>query len=210
MIKYIFFDNDGILVDTEKHFFRSTRDVLAIYGMELTKERFIELTLKGNEGGWRIARENSFSEEKIDEMRKERNLLYSSYMEGENLLIEGVEETLKQLKNNFSMGIVTSSRKNHFELIHGRTNILSFFNFVLTREDYVKSKPSPEPYLKALEISGCSREECVVVEDSERGLAAAYDAGIKCIVIPNHLTQGSDFSKAWKIIDRIEQLTCCL
>jgi HAD superfamily hydrolase (TIGR01509 family) len=206
MIKTILFDNDGVLVDTEKYFFESTKLILAKNGIELTEDKFIELTLIGNEGGWRLARDAGFSEEEIDQMRIERNQIYSKYLSGGKLLIDGAAKTLAELSRKYKLGIVTSSKKNHFDLIHRDTNILHYFSFVLTRQDYSKSKPSPEPYLKALEMSGCLAHECVVVEDSVRGLSASCGAGIKCIIIPNRLTLNCDFSKAWKTLKSIEEL----
>ncbi len=206
MIKYLFFDNDGVLVDTEKYFFEATRIVLAQNGIELTKEKFIELTLIGNEGGWRLARDMNMSEAKIDLMRKERNELYSEYLSKGNLLADGADEVIENLAAEYKLGIVTSSKKTHFDLIHKSTGILNYFSFVLTREDYTKSKPAADPYLKALETAGCAPDEAVSIEDSLRGLVSSNGAGIKCIIIPNELTAGSDFKDAWKIIDNIKQL----
>lgn len=210
MTKYIFFDNDGVLVDTEKHFFKATQIVLNKNGMEFTREKFIELTLIGNEGGWRIARDRGIAEEKIEEMRIERNILYASMLEQEQLVIDGVAETLYLLAGKYKMAIVTSSKKHHFDLIHKKSGLLKYFDFILTREDYSKSKPHPEPYLAALEKSGCEIDECLVVEDSLRGLISAGEAGIKCAVIPGALTAGCDFSKAWKVLSSIKELPSVL
>lgn len=206
MVKAVFFDNDGVLVDTEKYFFESTRQIMAKIGVELTEDKFIELTLIDNQGAWKYAREKNVSEEEINELRKERNLIYAQYLSVEKLIIPGVEEALKELSKRHKLGIVTSSKRNHFEIIHKSTNILHYFDFVLTIEDYSKSKPNPEPYLKAVELSGFSKDECIVVEDSERGLIAASEAGLKCIIIPNQLTMNCNFSKAWKVLGNIDQL----
>ena len=63
------------------------------------------------------------------------------------------------------------------------------------------SKPNPEPYLTALKKSGFNAEECLVVEDSPRGLASALAAGIRCLVIPNDLTRGASFTGAWRVLE---------
>jgi HAD superfamily hydrolase (TIGR01509 family) len=210
MLKTIFFDNDGVLVDTEKYFYQSTKIVLADNGIELTEEKFVEHTLVGNEGGWKIAREMNFTEAEIDKMRIERNKIYDRYLTSEKLLIEGVDKVLEVLSQKYNMGVVTSSKRIHFDTIHRNTGILKYFDFFLTREDYVKSKPSPEPYLKALELSKRKPDECLVVEDSERGLIAAYDAGIRCAVIPHALTEKCDFSKAWVRLNNIMELPALL
>jgi len=206
MIKAIFFDNDGVLVDTEKYFFISTQQIMAKIGIDLTEEEFIELTLIDNQGAWKYAREKNITEVEINKLRIERNEIYSHYLSTEKLIIPGVEEAVCKLSKKYKLGIVTSSKRDHFEIIHRPTNILHYFDFILTIEDYSKSKPDPEPYLKAVELSGFKRDECIVVEDSERGLIAASEAGLKCIIIPNHLTKNCNFSRAWKILENIDQL----
>jgi len=72
---------------------------------------------------------------------------------------------------------------------------------VLTREDYGKSKPNPDPFLTAIIRNGLQPEHCIIVEDSERGFAAAKAAGIRCIMIPNSLTKGGDFSGAYRVLN---------
>jgi HAD superfamily hydrolase (TIGR01509 family) len=104
------------------------------------------------------------------------------------------------------MGVVTSSRREHFEIIHAATGLLPYFDFVMTRENYIKTKPDPEPYLTAVKRCGLSPEDCVIVEDSERGLESAKAAGIKCIVVPHVLTKNSDFSGAWRVLDNIREV----
>ena len=104
------------------------------------------------------------------------------------------------------MGIVTSSRKDHFEIIHKQTGFLKYFDFIVTSEDVKNTKPDPEPYLKALELSGMKKEECIVVEDSERGLRAAIAAGLKCYIIPTELTKNSDFTGAEKVLNNIKEI----
>jgi HAD superfamily hydrolase (TIGR01509 family) len=104
------------------------------------------------------------------------------------------------------MGIVTSSRKEHFELIHQSSDLLKYFNFVLTGDDYTTFKPNPDPYLLAVKKSGFQKEECIAIEDSERGLRSAKSAGIGCIVIPTELTKTGNFSQADKILGNIKEI----
>jgi beta-phosphoglucomutase-like phosphatase (HAD superfamily) len=83
---------------------------------------------------------------------------------------------------------------------------LPYFHFVLTASDYTHSKPHPEPYLLAVERSGFRPEECLVIEDSERGLTAALAAGLRCIVVPNAFTRGSNFAGAYKVLESLTEL----
>ncbi|MEW6196593.1 MAG: HAD family phosphatase [Bacteroidota bacterium] len=206
MIKAIFWDNDGVLVDTEKLYFRACRDTFAKIGFDLTEELYTEYFLKRSEGTWHIAREMGFDEGTISELRKERNALYSKLLADETKVNDGVVETLEVLKRKVKMGIVTSSRKDHFNIIHQRTGLLKYFDFVVTSDECANTKPDPEPYIRALQKSGMNSDECIVIEDSERGLRSAMTAGLKCFVVPTKLTEKSDFTGAAKILSNAGEI----
>jgi HAD superfamily hydrolase (TIGR01509 family) len=139
-------------------------------------------------------------------LHNERNALYSTLLEPEHLVIDGVRDVLEGLNKKYVMGIVTSSQPDHFEIIHRRTGFLKCFQFVLTAKDFLHFKPHPEPYLLTIERSGFPAEECLVIEDSERGLTSAKEAGLRCIVIPNEFTRSSNFNGAYKVMDSLKEL----
>ena len=206
MIKAIFWDNDGILVDTEKLYFEANQITFRKIGIELTRELFIENFLIKAKGTWHLAREKGISENEIIKFRAERNDLYTNLIKNEAEVIKGVEDVLKMLHGKIKMGIVTSSRNDHFQLIHSSTGLTKYFDFVITSDDIENTKPDPEAYLKALELSGYPPEECMVIEDSERGLKAAIAAGLRCCVIPTELTFGGNFTGAYKVLKSITDL----
>lgn len=209
MIKGIFWDNDGILADTEPLYFRATREVLARFGVELTQQQFINISLKDGSSLFSLV-EDDLTTAELDTARQARNKRYAELLRQETRILPGVEETLETLHGRASMAIVTSSRPEHFALIHRHSGLLKYFDFVLTRDDYACSKPHPEPYLTALRRSGLRPEECRVVEDSERGLLAACRAGLRCIVIPGELTRAGDFSSAERILADIREVPAAL
>ena len=206
MIKAIFWDNDGVLVDTEHLYFLATQHVLATVGIPLTQEQYIDLFLVQGKGAWHVAADQGVSPSAIAQLRHARNTLYSTCLSQEPLLMAGVRDVLDALSGTYVMGIVTSSEPDHFALIHQTTGILPYFHFVLTASDYTHSKPHPEPYLSAVERSGRGPEECLVIEDSERGLMAAQAAGLRCIVVPSALTRGSNFAGASKVLESLTAL----
>ena len=200
MIKAVFWDNDGVLVDTEDLYFQASREVLANIGVKLTSELFIQISLKQGRSIFNLATAQGAKPEVIDRLRTARNRRYRELLRTGVRILDGVEEALGRLRGKVLMGVVTSSLKAHFDIIHTGTGLLPLFDFVLTREDYEKSKPNPEPFLTAATQNGLQLNECIIVEDSARGLAAARSAGIKCIVVPNRLTVSSDFSGAYRIV----------
>ncbi len=204
-MKAIFWDNDGVLVDTEHLYFAATREALRGLGHELTEAEFIHYSLRRGASCFDLAAERGVDPARIDAARLARNERYAESL-AETELIAGVHETLAALHGRVPMAVVTSSRPEHFALQHRGTGALRFFEFVLTNTDYTRSKPDPEPYLLAATRLGVAPEECLVIEDSERGCLAAARAGMRCAVVPRGLTARGDFSRAFRVLERVEQV----
>ena len=209
-IKAIFWDNDGVLVETEHLYFQATQHVLASAGIPLTEQDYLELFLVQGKGAWHLAEERGVAPGEIDRLRNERNALYADWLAQGPRVTSDIARVLGALHGKYVMGVVTSSRKDHFDLIHRGTGLLKYFDFVLTASDYRQVKPDPEPYLQAIERSGVSREACIAIEDSERGLASAKSAGIGCIVVPSLLTQGCDFVGADRVLGSVAEILTVL
>lgn len=205
MKKYILFDNDGVLVDTEYWYFKAGESALAEVGVSLDLNQYLNDMAAGL-GTWHQAALAGVGETTIERLRGIRNTHYKQYLRTEQIAIDGVIETLAALSLHVRMAIVTTSKRTDFDLIHAGRCITDFMDFVLTREDYVHSKPDPEPYLTALERFGATRAETLIVEDSARGLRSAVAAGIDCAVVHNTFTQTQDFTGATHRLDTLSDL----
>ena len=200
MVEAILWDNDGVLVDTECLFFESTRRTLATIGIQLSLEQFLDLSMRQGRSAFDLAIERGWPKEQVTQLKRERDLLYSEILRNQTRVLPGVTETLKALHGRMRMAVVTSSQRQHFDVMHADIGLTRYFEFVLAREDYGKTKPNPESYLLALERLGMGAKNCVAVEDSERGLAAARAAGLRCLVIPNEVTRRCSFQGATAIL----------
>jgi len=204
--KYIFWDNDGVLVDTERYYLQASREALAQTGTTLTDKQFATISLVEGRSIFDLAACRGISKKTINELRVWRNKRYAALLGEKDMTLTGVRGVLEALHGRIKMAIVTSSQKDHFDIIHSRTTFLPFFDFCLTREDYARSKPSAEPYLMALQKSGQLAQHAVVIEDSPRGLTAAKAAGLTCWVIPGQHTSEQDFPDADRILSSIEEV----
>ena len=202
----IFWDNDGVLVDTERYYLQASQEALASVGVLLSDEQFAKISLGEGRSVFELASSQGADSETINAIRLWRNQRYAQLLQGEMITVAGAKQVLEALFGKIAMAIVTSSQKYHFEIIHKRTGFLDFIDFCLTREDYIASKPSPEPYLLAQQRCGYKPEDILVIEDSPRGLAAAKSAGLSCWVIPANQTTAADFSSADKILRGIEEI----
>lgn len=195
MKKYVLFDHDGVLVDTEYWYYKAGERALAEIGVTLNLDQYLRDMNQGL-GTWVQARAAGVDEETISRRREARDAYYQEYLRTEAIEIEGVVEVLAELSKYVRMAIVTTSKRADFEVIHAKREIVQFMDFVLVREDYTLAKPHPEPYLTGLKRFGAVADETLVVEDSSRGLTSAVAAGIDCAVVYNDFTKGQDFSAA--------------
>jgi len=203
--KYILWDHDGVLVDTELWYYEATCKALAELGIIVDKKVYLDYMQDGK-SLWTIAYEKGFPENTITHQRKKRDAYYQDFLLNENIEIPSVEESLSTLRKKYPMAIVTTSKRKDFELIHRDRSIVKFMDFVLTVEDYKQAKPHPEPYLTALQKYGAVPDEAIVIEDSGRGLKSALGAGIDCIIIENAFTITHDFSSALMVLKSLSEL----
>lgn len=207
--KYILFDNDGVLVETEHLYYRANVEILKSMGVEIQESRYRDIMIKG-QSAFLLAEEKGFDAVTVENYRDKRNELYQHYLKTEDISIMGVTEVLQELKQKYEMCVITSARREDFDLLHQNRGIVDHMSFVLCSGEYKRSKPHPDPYLEGMQRFNATKEECIVIEDSQRGLESAYSAGIECVVVHNEFTVTHDFTHASCKIKKFEDLLTLL
>jgi carbonic anhydrase len=205
----ILWDNDGVLVDTERLYCEAARQVLETIGFALAPDTFARVSLAEGRSVFELVADR-LAPDAIEALRAERNRRYAAMLAGGVRVCDGVRECLAALHGRVRMGIVTGSRRDHFEVMHQATALRPYFEFAVTHDDYTRSKPHPDAYRTALAHAGLDPAACVAVEDSARGVAAAAAAGLRCVAVPNALTRAGDFSAAWRVLASVRELPACL
>lgn len=209
MLKAVFFDNDGVLVDTEHLYYAATRDVLAEVGAEVSEAQFVDISLRQGRSVFDLVRHRC-DDAAIERLRQRRNTRYAALLAAGVPPLDGIAEVLDALRPRTRLAVVTSSNPEHFDAIHAGSGLLPFFEFAITNRDYARSKPHPDPYLTALARAGCRPDEAVAIEDSERGLAAARAAGVRCIVVPRGMTRGGRFDGAHRVLASTREIVAAV
>lgn len=187
MIRAIIFDFDGLLVDTEIVSYEIYKELMEHLGYEFTKSEYA----RNYSGKTEIKNVNRLIETYHLPWTTEIGL--KKVLEVETRLLDqgvalkqGVKELLSFLKeNNYKTGIATSSTKDRAIKILKQHNIIDYFNSFVFGDEVEKGKPNPDIFLKACEKLGEKPENCLILEDSEAGIEAAYLANIPVICIPD-------------------------
>ena len=94
-------------------------------------------------------------------------------------LKQGALELLEFLKKNeYKTALATSAKKDRVKSQVNHAKINNLFDAIVCADDIVNSKPNPEIFLKAAEKVNVKPENCIVIEDSEAGIRAAFNAGM--------------------------------
>jgi HAD superfamily hydrolase (TIGR01509 family) len=206
-IKAVFFDQDGVIIDTERDGHRvSFNMTFKEFGFtdEWSVEYYHELLqiAGGKERMKHHWKTKGFSkpltEEEIDnlvkDMHKRKTALFVELIEtGKLPLRPGIHRFMKEaMEAGIKIGVCTTSNEKAAKAI--TEGILSDIKFeiVLAGDVVEKKKPDPEIYNLALSKLGLAPDEVFVVEDSKNGVKAAKASGAKVIVTTNGYTEKED------------------
>ncbi len=190
MIKAIFFDMDGVLIDSMQVHVKSWFKALDEYDLKPTEQELEELgglpfynTIKHFAKHVR----KDISEETVKEIYK---LKWHIFKDSEHLIKPfPIKENLHELKQSgIKLFVVTSSPRKAAQksLNNYFPNI---FEDVICVDDVENGKPHPDPYLRALKLSGFQKDECCIVEDAPLGVKAGISAGITTYAIETTLNK---------------------
>lgn len=184
----VFFDMDGLFVDSEPLWLESETEITAPYGYAWKDEDQIACL------GGPLSRVGEYMFEKCNHVESPTFFtntlidIQSAKLRGNTPLMPGASELLLQLKShNIPTGLVSASPRNIvnavLENLEGNP-----FPFSISSDDVLNTKPHPDAYLLAAEKVGAEITRCLVFEDSLTGVSAAKSSGAWLIAVP-HLVE---------------------
>ena len=216
MLRAIIFDCDGVIADTEPIHMDALRRVLAGEGISLTKEDYFAEYLALDD---RACFTKALSLDGLPDAQLRVNELIrikSQYVDkviaqGVQIL-PGVSEMICAAANHYQLAIASGALRCEIETIVGNAGLDHFFKVIVSAEDVLRSKPFPDPFLKALDLfNQCLNDtilpgECLVIEDSIHGIRAAHQASMRCLAVTNSYPK-EKLAEAELVIDTLEGLS---
>jgi HAD superfamily hydrolase (TIGR01509 family) len=190
-LEAVLFDFDGLLVDTETAAFESWRGVFTDHGHVLTAAEWLPNVGANPEPFDPRARLEelvgaALAWEVIDRRRRAFRRERCQPRDGaRDLVVEAAAWGLRT-------GLVSNSDRAWIDENLEATGLDLSFDVVVCWDDGLDPKPSPAPYLAALDQLGVAARSAIAFEDSPSGVAAATAAGIECVMVPNAMTSLAD------------------
>lgn len=177
--RYVLFDFDGVIADTEESNVKYLGKALAVFGVVITPEEQAQLVGMNDprilEKMLRRARPPVTLEQLLEERKRQGN----TYEDDPDLApTPGVIEFLHRLRAaGKRIALVSSTSARLILAALNRLGLTGFFDVIICGDMVSEKKPSPECYRKAMALLRARPEECVIVEDSPVGIRAGKAAG---------------------------------
>ena len=207
MIKAIIFDMDGLMIDSERVTFECYQERLKDMNLTMDEEFYKTLLGKPIKGIYQRFYDVYGNDFPIENVIQDVHQLMAERFETEGVPVKkGLVELLHYLKdNNYKTIVATSSNRDRVD------KITEFFDDSICGDEVTKGKPNPEVFLKSCQKLGVNVDEAIVLEDSEAGIQASYDANIKVICIPDMKYPEKQYEeKTFKILKDLTEVTVYL
>lgn len=213
MIKAIIFDMDGLMIDSERVTFECYQERLKDMNLTMDEEFYKTLLGKPIKGIYQRFYDVYGNAFPIQNVIQDVHQLMAERFETEGVPVKkGLVELLHYLKdNNYKTIVATSSNRDRVDKILSQAKITEFFDDSICGDEVTKGKPNPEVFLKSCQKLGVNVDEAIVLEDSEAGIQASYDANIKVICIPDMKYPEKQYEeKTFKILKDLTEVTVYL
>jgi HAD superfamily hydrolase (TIGR01509 family) len=199
----VIFDNDGLTLDTEHTWTRAESALYARYGTEFTLDHKREMLGTSGEKSALTMERHLGQPGRGDELRVELRELVHAELDGTGVEpMPGAIELIDAIRGSGTpIGLATNSGREFATRALRAAGIYEHFDAVVSAEDVERPKPAPDVYLAAAAAVGAAPEECVALEDSETGVAAAKAAGMTVIGVPSF--PGIDLDAADLVVESL-------
>lgn len=203
-IKAILFDFDGVLVDSMEENYLAWQIAFKKYGVKINRDDYFPFEgLQLLEVAEQISANYGLNGINYKEIIDEKERIFPLYYKFK--LFDGVEELVDNLKERKRLLAIVSA--GHKKRLFDTTphNFLRKFDYIVTGDEIKNGKPSPEPYITAMDGLKVSCKQCIVLENAPLGIRSAKNAGIYCIGICSTLDKKL-LNEADEIVEKFNNL----
>ena len=209
-LRGILFDFDGLVLDTETSEYLTVADAFADHGLELSREEWVGIIGTADHPHWTEMLETALgrpltNREEVLETRRAR---HHARISAEVVRPGVVDLATAAHDAGIGVAIASSSPLDWIEGHLTRLGIDHLFPVRATRDDvgHARTKPWPDLFLLAAERLGVDATGCVVLEDSEPGIAAGRAAGCATVAVPGGMTAHLGFESADLVIGSLADI----
>jgi HAD superfamily hydrolase (TIGR01509 family) len=202
MIRAIFFDFNGVIIDDERIHLKAYREVLRSEGVALSDQDYFGSLGMDDVAFVRAAfarAGRSLTDETLQAVIKREYELHREFIRDELPVSSGVVGFIKAAARHYQLGVVSMAVRSEIDQVLERAGLDKCFEVLVTAEQVTRHKPAPDSYQRALQLLNEKRRverklpllanECLVIEDAPPGIEAARAAGMRTMGITNTVSE---------------------
>lgn len=193
-LKLVIFDMDGLMFDTETIGEKCLKQAAKEFGYDIKPEFYRQLIgVNIHDHKLKVKAEfgDDYPTNKILALAKEIKMAY--FYEYGLPIKSGLKELIAYLKSvGIKIAVASSSSGDLIDEYLKLTKLENIFDYIISGDKVVHSKPNPEIFLKVVAHFGFNKEEALVLEDSTNGILASHNANIPVVCIPDMLENGPE------------------
>ncbi|MBV9802500.1 MAG: HAD family phosphatase [Solirubrobacterales bacterium] len=181
----VFFDQDGVLIDSEGAWDEARRAVVAENGGRWKDDATSAMMGMSSPEWSRYLRDElgvGLDPQEISDAVVAR--LLAGY-EQELPLLPGAVEAVRRIAARWPVGLASSANREVIDAVMAASGLADTFGVTVSAEEVAHGKPAPDIYLEAARRLGAEPARSAAVEDSSNGLRSAAAAGMLVVALPN-------------------------
>jgi beta-phosphoglucomutase len=204
MIRAIFFDFNGVIIDDERLQLQAYQTVMREHDIEFPEDWYFDALGMDDRTFVRAIFERArkpLKDEILESVLTAKTQLHREMIADELPLLPGIPTFLKAAARHFSLGLVSMANEIEVGYVFERARLAPLFSVVITAEHVSVCKPAPDCYRAGLRLLNEKRQqerqlpllpkECLAIEDSPPGIQAARGAGMRTVGVTNTVTEAA-------------------
>jgi len=184
--KAVIFDMDGVIVDSEPRHERAFHAVLEEIGYAGKHSlRFTDYVGRTDHVLWEDFVKAYQPPHTLEELLTMKRQKVVEIIREERPLFDGLPQLVEQLAAKVPLALASGSERPIVEEVLSLGGLRQWFQVTVSGSEITNGKPEPDIFLKTARLLGMDAADCVVVEDSRPGVAAARAAGMRVVAITN-------------------------
>lgn len=207
MIKAVIFDMDGLMIDSESASYIAFQRALKDFGGSYSEEENSEyIGITDLDGAADIVKRKKLKISKEELVERKQEYYLQSLKK--NIIVQpGLMDLLKNLKKRgIKTAIASSSQRQSIEIVIDKLKLKEYIDFYCSGREVKRGKPFPDVFLKAAAGLKADPKNCLVLEDSPKGVQAAKAAGMMVFAVPSRETKDQDFGHADLILESLTEV----
>jgi len=209
MLKAVIFDMDGVIVNSEPLHHLAYKKMFEEFQLDVSNSLYESFTGQSTHTICKQLCEifNIYEDPNLLVQSKRKHFKVIFDNDTSFQMIDGALELIQDyFDNNITLVLASSASMTNIERIFEKFDLNKYFKSRISGADLKESKPNPEIFVKAAKLSGHSKDECIVIEDSTNGIIAAKSAGIYCVGYNSYNSKNQNYDNADLVISSLNEI----